>query len=264
MEVDFDKQVDAILKELVKGNTFADPHNQLHLDADEISAFAENELPEKARLRAIEHLADCSRCRSILTTSSLSGFETESETIHDEIKKLTVVSTIPWYKKLFAFPQLTYTMGGLVVLFTGVIGILIFLNSDNPEMNIAQIESTEKTSNLMNSEIKSEKTIAPAANYSANSAANVGVGENSQSAEIVGNAPVSDKEIMPKPSAKTRKKKSWQKLYLNRWWKRNLKQRRIRWKLKRLRHRFWQKINLWKSLTKILPDGRRKCVIEAG
>ena len=34
-----------------------------HLDADELSSYAENALPAAARARYTEHLADCSRCR---------------------------------------------------------------------------------------------------------------------------------------------------------------------------------------------------------
>ncbi|MDQ5844077.1 MAG: zf-HC2 domain-containing protein [Acidobacteriota bacterium] len=39
-----------------------------HLDADELNAFAEGQLPERARARYTEHLADCESCRSILIT----------------------------------------------------------------------------------------------------------------------------------------------------------------------------------------------------
>src|SRR5918996_442158 len=41
-----------------------------HLDADELSAFAENALPAAARARYTEHLADCSKCREIVVQLS--------------------------------------------------------------------------------------------------------------------------------------------------------------------------------------------------
>jgi hypothetical protein len=37
-----------------------------HLDADELSAFAEGALPAAARLAAASHLADCARCRGVV------------------------------------------------------------------------------------------------------------------------------------------------------------------------------------------------------
>lgn len=46
-----------------------------HLDADELSAFAENALPPAARARYTVHLADCSACRSVVAQlSSAAGF----------------------------------------------------------------------------------------------------------------------------------------------------------------------------------------------
>jgi hypothetical protein len=35
---------------------------------------------------------------------------------------------MPWYKRLFAMPNLAYTMGALVVMFSGVIGLLVYQN----------------------------------------------------------------------------------------------------------------------------------------
>lgn len=37
-----------------------------HLDADELNSFAEGVLPERARVRYMEHLADCESCRGII------------------------------------------------------------------------------------------------------------------------------------------------------------------------------------------------------
>src|SRR6476620_1510328 len=41
--------------------------NHAHLDADELSAYAENALPVTTRARYTEHLADCARCRQIVS-----------------------------------------------------------------------------------------------------------------------------------------------------------------------------------------------------
>jgi hypothetical protein len=45
----------------------ASESNEVHLDADELNAYAENALPPTTRARYTEHLADCTRCRQIVS-----------------------------------------------------------------------------------------------------------------------------------------------------------------------------------------------------
>jgi hypothetical protein len=55
-----------------------------HLDADELSAYAENALPNAARARYTEHLAECSQCRKLIVQlSSAGGFAPVAETAKD-------------------------------------------------------------------------------------------------------------------------------------------------------------------------------------
>lgn len=58
------------MRDLAKGETLANVALASHLDADELSAFAENALPVKARLRVTEHLSDCGNCRQTLALLS--------------------------------------------------------------------------------------------------------------------------------------------------------------------------------------------------
>src|SRR6185503_21033568 len=44
-----------------------------HLDADELSSYAENVLPPAARTRYTEHLAECARCRDLVVQLSSSA-----------------------------------------------------------------------------------------------------------------------------------------------------------------------------------------------
>jgi len=44
-----------------------------HLDSDELNTYAERALPEKTRLRYTEHLAECSKCRTLVTQLSQSS-----------------------------------------------------------------------------------------------------------------------------------------------------------------------------------------------
>jgi hypothetical protein len=71
MNRDNSKQVDLLLRALAKNSRQrAEPYvagvSDDHLDADELNAYAEGQLPEPARLRYNEHLADCQSCRGIV------------------------------------------------------------------------------------------------------------------------------------------------------------------------------------------------------
>ncbi len=146
MEFEFDKEIDLLLRQTAQGKAVAtlNPKSEIqnpksvHLDADEISAFAENALPEKARLNYVLHFADCERCRKFLSNLIALNSATQSEIIHAEEPKLltAIAPEIPWYRKIFAAPTLAYTMGGLILLFAGF-GVFTVLqnNSRNAEVS---------------------------------------------------------------------------------------------------------------------------------
>ena len=74
------KEIDILLRKLSgKQNgkaTAAEGHSSAsteHLDADELSAYAENALPASLRSRYTEHVADCNSCRKLVTQLSLSS-----------------------------------------------------------------------------------------------------------------------------------------------------------------------------------------------
>ena len=73
MELEFDKEIDALLRKAKRGSPAAAgvPVATGHLDADALAAFAENALPEQSRAASIAHMADCDTCRTML-----SGFVT--------------------------------------------------------------------------------------------------------------------------------------------------------------------------------------------
>lgn len=125
MELNFDKEIDALLRQAARGENFLNEHSPAHADADEISAFAENALPQAAKMRVTEHLADCAICRKIL--ASVIALNDAAEAVP---AKETVEKAIPWYERLFAFPQIAYTMGALALIFSGVIGILVYQSAE--------------------------------------------------------------------------------------------------------------------------------------
>jgi hypothetical protein len=141
MELNFDKEMDALLRQAARSGEVVSTNAQSHLDADEISAFAENALPEKTREFYIKHFADCDRCRTILSNTILLNQEAEIETASSAVTATVpeVIETkIPWYRKMFLMPNLTYTMGALVLVVGGMLGFLVLQNLNQGLSNVAQ------------------------------------------------------------------------------------------------------------------------------
>lgn len=145
MELDFDKEIDALLRQTARGETASanrEPKIQNskspHLDADEIAAFAENALPEKMKPSFIEHFADCGRCRRILSNVVALNSETPAEIVRAEEIKRAVVAPIPWYRRFFAAPSLAYAMGALLLIFTGLFAFTFIKNSAPADAEIAE------------------------------------------------------------------------------------------------------------------------------
>ncbi len=179
MEIEFDKEIDAILRSAAKGSQSVELSSE-HLDADEISLFAENVLPANARVKALEHLADCNRCRKILV--EISAFVTD-ETPSEIVHIIETKTEIPWYKKLFAFPNLAYSLGALCVLFVGIIGFTVFqsknsLNdmasvSEKPQNSKgASSDGQEATKEVLTQNSNSAVSASNATNAVANTVAN--------------------------------------------------------------------------------------------
>ncbi|MCY7376693.1 MAG: hypothetical protein LH472_12105 [Pyrinomonadaceae bacterium] len=139
MEFEFDKEIDFLLRQTAQGETvfsgvnpdsrFQTPDSR-HLDADEISAFAENALPEKFRQSYVWHLADCEKCRKNLSGLIALNAESQSEIVlADKSAAAEIVAPpIPWYRQFFAAPNLAYSMGALVLVFAGIAVFTVLQN----------------------------------------------------------------------------------------------------------------------------------------
>lgn len=188
MELEFDNEIDALLRKAHNGGrgVLVGDTTKLHLDADEISAFAENAVPDSTKKKYIAHFADCERCRS--TLSDLILLNSEAGTEVASVVSAPVENAVPWYRKLFLFPNLAYAMGGLVLLFSGFLAFSIIKNADNQaSSDISQIAETQEPAangpNLgyegtydaankpvANTMSSAANTMATAANASANNA----------------------------------------------------------------------------------------------
>jgi hypothetical protein len=193
MELDFDKEIDALLRQTVKSDAaFANGNPQTaHLDADEISAFAENALPEKAKQRLTAHFADCDSCRKNLSELILLNGENEVETVEEE-KAAVIAPAIPWYRKLFVFPNLAYTMGALVLTFTGLTAFIVLQNFTIGNSEVATSKNTS-IDRAGSAPVQNEEQMSAATN--ANSAAsNTATAANTNSAANL--SPQSSPEVL--------------------------------------------------------------------
>jgi hypothetical protein len=176
MEVDFDKEIDTLLRKAQRDAPVlvGDFASSRHLDADEISALAENAMPENSRALYMAHLADCDKCRKIL--SNLLTMNAEAAPAAASPGVITIAErSLPWYRKLFLFPNLAYVMGSLVLVFGGFLAFTIVRSSlTGDSATVSQITETENTKggpNFQTEPAFSGDTSA-AANMAANSAAN--------------------------------------------------------------------------------------------
>src|SRR5215213_3862901 len=134
MELDFDKEMDALLRNAATSGPRGDASGE-HLDADALAAFGAGALPETARMAYTRHLADCDRCRKFLAVSISFGQEPEPDRALSPVK---ATSTIPWHKRFLGLPVLVYTMGALVLLLSGFLGYSVLQRSNesaNPDVS---------------------------------------------------------------------------------------------------------------------------------
>ncbi len=202
MELNFDKEMDALLRQAARSGEVVSTNPQSHLDADEISAFAENALPEKTRGVYIKHFADCNRCRTILSNTILLNAEAENETASSVVVTAPEIieAEIPWYRKMFLMPNLAYTMGALVLVFGGMFGFMVFQNLNSGLSEVAQTsanKSAERGPNEAEDEIlsapgESNTALSNMANTSANTsvaATNSMTAANSNTSVSTANVP---------------------------------------------------------------------------
>ena len=144
MDLDFDKEIDVLLR---KAAGHGEPHggDSSHLDADELSAFAENALPEKTRQAYTLHLADCDRCRKIL--SGVISINAEAAPAAAAVAAPVVAVSVPWYRKMFAGPNLAYAMGGLVLVFAFFLGYTLLRPDNSASVEVSQISEPERSFN---------------------------------------------------------------------------------------------------------------------
>ena len=168
MESDFDKEIDILLRKEGSGRYMsAQGRDAAHLDADELSAFAENALPDRSRQAAVLHLAGCDRCRKIL--SDVIMVSEAAEPAQTAAAAAAPQATVPWYRRIFLTPNLAYVMGALVVVFAGFLGYTLLLSPESSAPEVSQVANSERAFGGP-SAASDEGTVSASANTAANTA----------------------------------------------------------------------------------------------
>ena len=148
MELEFDKEMDAILRRARhdRGVLVGDdpPEKTKHIDAHQVAAFVENALPAKTRTLYMEHFADCDRCRRILSQSMLMFSEADAKASYS-VSAPVVEVTISWYQRLFRTPNLAIAMGTLLLVFGGFLAFTVIQNRQSEQnASVAQVTDNER------------------------------------------------------------------------------------------------------------------------
>ena len=142
MRQETNKEIDLLLRRMSRrdGEAAREAETQLedrHLDADELSSYAQNVLPPAARARYMEHLVECSTCRRLATELSLAlGVATVAAPVE-------TVSPAGGLKKflasLFTPMVLRYAVPALGVILVTIIGFVVLRQRGAPEEFVSQI-----------------------------------------------------------------------------------------------------------------------------
>jgi hypothetical protein len=204
MELNFDKEMDALLRQAARQDKSALPVTQTHLDADELAAFAAGALPLKARARAVEHLADCGNCRT--TVANLVFFENEAEEMSSAASARGATGAAPAaaslldrIKTFFTIPTLAYAMAGLVLVFAGMFAV-VFYRSSSGDLQMAQANTSvmDKSSGGKGMSSDGAETYVPETFSTPSAAMNTNSVSNSASTAAPASAPVGG--VVPPPS----------------------------------------------------------------
>ncbi len=145
MELEFDKEMDAILRKAGNSGTNSDAVSP-HVDADTIAAFADDALPQKAKLLYMQHFADCDKCRRTLSQTILFNAEPGESAALSPIAAPVSERRVPWYQTLVRSPNLALTMGALVLVFGGILGFLLLQNRESETRStVSQVTAPEQT-----------------------------------------------------------------------------------------------------------------------
>lgn len=183
MKQDKNNEIDLLLRSLARSGRDDSPMDSTrenralsdHLDADELSCFAEGVVPAPARARYIAHLADCEGCRGfVVNLTQASGAAARYEPLEQQ--------TGPgfWRKvaALFSQPVLRYAVPALALTAVIAISFLALRQQRGP----ALVAQNQPASSVAPAYTKDQPTESPVAQSNTEGAAKIRSGTESRAA----------------------------------------------------------------------------------
>lgn len=152
MKEGFDKEIDSLLRRHgragagARGDGARAAEGAAHLDADELSAFAEGALPAAARLAAVSHLADCDECRGhVVVLSRAAGVESEIEkrAASARVEPARPERRRGWLSALFAPRVLRYAAPALALCLVAAVSFVALRSRRGREELAGRVSSGE-------------------------------------------------------------------------------------------------------------------------
>jgi hypothetical protein len=143
MRQETNNEMDVLLRRLGRRQDIFAPDVEDHLDADEMSAYAENALPVAARARYTQHLAECSKCRELVVQLGASAG------VVSAVQTTKVTEPSAWRKflaNLVSPMVLRYAAPALGLIVITVIGVVV-MRRDSARTDLAQLQSRETQQN---------------------------------------------------------------------------------------------------------------------
>lgn len=125
------------------------------MDADEMNVYVEGRLPEALRARYISHLADCDRCRHLLTRLALSASPAADESGQATVATGARRSWREWLAAFFAPPVLRYAVPALALMSVMILAFVFTRERRQPDF-VAQNEPAQSNSPAPTAPLKVE------------------------------------------------------------------------------------------------------------
>ena len=140
MTQEVNNEMDLLLRRLSRSASDSSNDGN-HLDADELSSYAENALPAAARARYTEHLAECASCRKLVAQLSSSiGAVSATETA-----KVSAPSALRKFLASLLSPMvLRYAVPALGLIVVAVVGLTVLRQNKRPAESVAQVVQQEQ------------------------------------------------------------------------------------------------------------------------
>ena len=134
MRQETNNEMDLLLRRLGRQQETSAPGD--HLDADELSSYAENVLPPATRARYTQHLAECARCRDLVVQLSSSA----GVVVAQETAKVSAPSALrKFFASLFSPMVLRYAVPALGLIIVAAIGFMVSRNEGTSNSPIADV-----------------------------------------------------------------------------------------------------------------------------